>query len=309
MIQLKNIVKKYNNLVAVNDLSLEVNSGEVLGLLGPNGAGKSTTMKIISGYIIPDEGDAIVNGVSVRENHVEAKKNIGYMPENNPLYKEMLVDEAIKFSLEVHNVPKSLYSERIEYVVEATGISEVFYRPIGELSKGYKQRVGLAQSLVHFPKVLILDEPTEGLDPNQRNEIRNLIKNLGKDRTVIISTHVMQEVEAMCSRIVIVNKGKIVLDGDQNTIKQGNFKRHEIEFQIVSRTLSTLEDDVTALSVELIQVFQNNNGVFHARVGVPDSVMFYENLATLIKSKDIVIHKLETRQQNLEDIFRELTQN
>lgn len=225
MIKLSKITKKYGKINAVDNLSLEIKNSEIVALLGPNGAGKSTTMKLISGYLMPDLGKVEIDGLDLKDNLIESQRKIGYMPENNPLYKEMLVRDAIQFSMELHGVKKSLWKERIDYVVKSTGIQNVYYRPISQLSKGYKQRVGLAQVLVHDPKILILDEPTEGLDPNQRLEIRNLIKSLGKERTVLISTHVMQEVEAMCTRVVIINRGKVVYDESIEKTTQALAKR------------------------------------------------------------------------------------
>lgn len=212
MIKINQIVKTYGNIIALDHISTEIGTGEVVGLIGPNGAGKSTTMKIITGFLVPDHGDVFIDGINVNIDPVSCKKIIGYMPENNPLYKDSQVKDVIGLSLKLHNVPKHLWHERIDFVVEKIGISQVYYREINTLSKGFKQRVGLASVLVHNPKILILDEPTEGLDPNQRFEIRNLIKTLGKDKTIIVSTHVMQEIEAMCSRVILINKGRIALD-------------------------------------------------------------------------------------------------
>lgn len=212
MIKIDQIVKTYGDIVAVDHISTEIKTGEVVGLIGPNGAGKSTTMKIITGFLTPDSGEVLIDNISVNENPIYTKSIIGYMPENNPLYKDSQVKDIIKLSLKLHNIPKAQWEDSIDYAVNSTGIGEVYYRDVNTLSKGYKQRVGLAQVLVHNPKILILDEPTEGLDPNQRFEIRNLIKTLGKDKTIIVSTHVMQEVEAMCSRVILINRGRIVID-------------------------------------------------------------------------------------------------
>jgi ABC-2 type transport system ATP-binding protein len=305
MIELKNVTKKYSTQTAVNKISLKIKTGEIVGLLGPNGAGKSTTMKVISGFIVPDEGNVVVENIDVKENPVGAKSKIGYMPENNPLYKDMLVKDAITYALELHSIAKADRKERIKYVVAATGLEKVYYRPINELSKGYKQRVGLALVLVHDPKVLILDEPTEGLDPNQRTEIRNLIKKLGKDRTVIISTHVMQEVEAMCSRIIIINKGEIVKDAKKEDLAKSNLKYSLINLKIKS-TKSKVNLKFKS-EVEVAPVKASDKSMYEFEIKAKDTDKFFEELTDQIKKNDWIVYELKQEQQNLEDLFKELT--
>lgn len=207
-IEVKNITKLYGEQKALDSITFSVNKGEIVGFLGPNGAGKSTLMKILTTYLTADEGDAIVNNYNVQTQSKQVQQSVGYLPEHNPLYLDLYVREYLEFNADLHRVPKS----RIEEVIELTGLGPESHKKIGELSKGYRQRVGLATALLHNPEVLILDEPTTGLDPNQLVEIRTLIKNIGKDKTVFLSTHIMQEVEAICDRIIIINKGKIVED-------------------------------------------------------------------------------------------------
>jgi ABC-2 type transport system ATP-binding protein len=306
MIEIKNVTKKYNEHVAINDLTLGISSGEVVGLLGPNGAGKSTTMKVISGILLPDHGDVHIENESIRKNQINVKRKIGFMPENNPLYKDMLVSEAIQFAMDIHSIPKNRQKKRVDEVVDSTGIGEVFYRPIGELSKGYKQRVGLAQVLVHDPKVLILDEPTEGLDPNQRIQIRNLIQNLGKDRTVIISTHVMQEVEAMCSRIIIINNGKVVIDGQKGDIARKKFDVSQIMIKVKGeKVFSTIKNN--NIPYESIEESSLGHGMTILKVNTKDDEGFIVEFSRLSKQNDWIIFELIPQQQNLEDLFRELT--
>jgi len=310
MIKLQNVTKKYGENVALDGISLEINSGEVVGLLGPNGAGKSTTMKIITGYLIPDSGDVTMENKSVQDNMVFAKNQIGYMPENNPLYKEMIVEEALNLAMDLHKVPKKERKSRIKYAVNATGIQSVFYRPISELSKGYKQRVGLAQVLVHNPKILILDEPTEGLDPNQRNEIRSLIKNLGKDRTVVVSTHVMQEVEAMCNRIIIINKGKVVLDDSKESITTKRFNSNEIVLALKSATKDGRkinQNDLEGLKVKSIMEINDDKNIAKFRLSSTNLDELFKDINEMVKKNNWIIYELSTKQQNLEDLFRELT--
>ena len=209
MLKVKKLVKKYDKFIAVNDISFEINKGEILGFLGPNGAGKSTTMNIISGYIKATSGEVLIGDYNVEKNPIDAKKLIGYLPENPPLYIDMKVSEYIKFVVELKNVNKEDRKDEIDRVISLTGLDEVKGRLIRNLSKGYKQRVGIAQAIVGNPDLVILDEPTVGLDPNQIIEIRNLIKSLKNEHTVIISTHILSEVDMLCDKVIIINKGEI----------------------------------------------------------------------------------------------------
>lgn len=220
------LTKKFGEQTALNDVNINIGNNEIIGLLGPNGAGKSTLMKSITGVLKIDEGQVLFNGKNIAEDGTEARKNIGFLPENNPLYHEMYVKEYLNFVAEIHKVPK----QRIEEVIDLVGITPEKSKKIGQLSKGYKQRVGLAQAILHQPDLLILDEPTNGLDPNQIIEIRNVIKEIGKEKTVILSTHIMQEVEALCSRVILIHKGNIVQDSPVEEFK-GKFESLEEAFQ------------------------------------------------------------------------------
>ena len=215
-IYIKNVSKFYGEQAALQSVSLDIKKGEVVGFLGPNGAGKSTLMKIITCYLSPTFGEVKVCGEDVQEDSLSVRSKVGYLPEHNPLYLEMYIKEYLEFIAGVYNSPK----ERISKMIKMTGITAEQHKKIGELSKGYRQRVGLAAALIHNPEVLILDEPTTGLDPNQLSEIRSLIKEIGKDKTVLLSTHIMQEVDKMCSRVVIINKGKIVDDQSISSLKE-----------------------------------------------------------------------------------------
>jgi ABC-2 type transport system ATP-binding protein len=216
-IEVSQLTRMYGEQKAVDDISFRLNKGEIVGFLGPNGAGKSTTMKIITGYIKPDSGTAVVGGINVQQDPIAAKKKIGYLPEANPLYYDMYVHEYLDFIADVHRVPHR--KEKINSIINTVGLSPERKKRTGQLSKGYKQRVGLAAALVHDPEVLVLDEPTTGLDPNQIIEIRELIRQLGKDKTVLFSTHILQEVEALCDRVIIINKGKLVADSSLRELK------------------------------------------------------------------------------------------
>ena len=218
-IRIDHLTKYYGSQAAVDDISFQVSAGEVLGFLGPNGAGKSTTMKMICGLIAPNKGTIAVGGKSVSEDPGEVRRMIGYLPESNPLYEDMPVLDLLRFAARVQGVPKDQQLLRIREMVDVCGLGDEKHKKVGELSKGYRQRVGLAQAMVHDPQVLILDEPTTGLDPNQIVEIRALIKELGQAKTVIFSTHILPEVEAICDRILIINKGKIVADGAPSLLR------------------------------------------------------------------------------------------
>lgn len=217
-IQVNHLSKRYGSQWAVNDLSFEIPTGEIVGFLGPNGAGKSTTMKILTGYIPASSGDAVVCGFNLNTDSLSVRKRVGYLPEHNPLYLDMYVTEYLQFSASMAGV--SQIKSAVEKAIDLTQLSPERNKKIGQLSKGYRQRVGLAQALIHDPEVLILDEPTSGLDPNQVVEMRNVIKNLGENKTVLLSTHIMQEVEAMCSRVILLNHGKIIADDTLEGLKQ-----------------------------------------------------------------------------------------
>src|SRR6187551_1924282 len=224
-IEVKNLLKVYGEQKAVNDISFKVSKGEIVGFLGPNGAGKSTTMKIITGYLEKTSGEAFVCGMNVADQPLETKKKIGYLPELNALYYDMYVREYLAFVAEIHKVESRKLSgqkSKIESVIELTGLTVESKKKIGQLSKGYKQRVGLAAALIHDPEVLILDEPTSGLDPNQIIEIRNVIKEQGKNKTVLFSSHILQEVQAICDRVIIINKGELVADDTLNNLQKNN---------------------------------------------------------------------------------------
>ncbi len=312
MIKVKNISKSYGDLKAVDDISFEIESGEIVGLLGPNGAGKSTTMRIVAGFLFPDAGEVIIDEKSLQENPVYGKSLIGYMPENNPLYKDVLVKDAIKFALEFNHFPVKRHQERIDFVVEATGLEKVFYKPISELSKGYRQRVGLAKVLSYDPKILILDEPTEGLDPNQRAEIRKLIKGLGRDKTIIISTHVMQEVNAMCSRMIIIKDGEIILDNDKDEVIEQESTTGWIEIQLKGDDVKT---KITKLEkkdiLTRVKLKKTKEGIKRLRVKLSDDKdsynKFSRELSSMIAQNKWEILTMNSEKKSLEELFTQLT--
>ena len=224
-LEIKNLTKKFGEQTALNNINIEIKKNEIIGLLGPNGAGKSTLMKSIVGVLKVDEGEIIFDGKNIAENEIQTKEKIGFLPENNPLYNEMYVKEYLQFVADIHKIQK----EKVDEIIDLVGITPEKSKKISQLSKGYKQRVGLAQAILHEPDLLILDEPTNGLDPNQIIEIRNVIKEIGKEKTVILSTHIMQEVEALCSRVILIHQGEIVQDTGIEEFK-GKFSNLEEAF-------------------------------------------------------------------------------
>jgi len=241
------VVKDYGNQKALNEISFSINSGEIVGFLGPNGAGKSTMMKIITTYIEPTSGSVNVNGFDIFDKSIEVRRSIGYLPEHNPLYLDFYVKEYLNFHADIHKVDE----QRVSEIIDLVGLIDIRGKKIGQLSKGYRQRVGLAAALLHDPEVLILDEPTTGLDPNQLKEIRNLIKEIGKTRTVLLSTHIMQEVEAMCDRVVIINKGNIVADRKLSDFlsEQNQVIQVEFDLSVEEQFLKTLPNLKEAINV------------------------------------------------------------
>ncbi|MBN1618166.1 ATP-binding cassette domain-containing protein [Candidatus Dojkabacteria bacterium] len=301
MIEIKNIYKSFGPIHAVNGISLSIDKGEILGLLGPNGAGKSTTMRMITGYLFPDKGSIKIQGQDMKENSEEIQKIIGYMPENNPIYKSMLVEELLKLVLRLRQIP--IDQNIIDKVVEQTGLEDVYYRPIGQLSKGYQQRVGLAQALIHDPEILILDEPTEGLDPNQRNEIRKLVRNISQEKTIIISTHVMQEVSAMCNRIVIINNGKIVADGDQKTLT--NRDSEIVEFSAEGKNI---EEQLKKIqTVKIVKKIESQNNIELFELATKADKNFYKELGEITAANRWIVYKINEKVDSLEDVFYSLT--
>jgi ABC-2 type transport system ATP-binding protein len=301
-ISVQSLTKIYGTQKAVNNISFEIPKGQIVGFLGPNGAGKSTTMKMITSYLPPTEGTAVVCGFDVQAQSMELRKHIGYLPEQNPLYYDMYVREYLELTAGIHQIEKSKKSTRIEEMVKMTGLTKEAHKKIGTLSKGYKQRVGLAQAMIHNPDVLILDEPTSGLDPNQIVEIRDLIINIGKEKTVLLSTHIMQEVEAMCSRIIIINNGTIVADDNiQNLQKVGNN----------STLMVTFEKPIAREMIEKIngvgKIEDMGNMRWKLYTAKPDELR--KSVMQWALNNDVNISSLQSETQSMEDVFRAATQD
>ena len=301
-IVLKDLTKTYGSQRAIDNISFSIDSGEIVGFLGPNGAGKSTTMKILCGYIPQTSGLAQIMGMEVSKDPISVKKRIGYLPELNPLYPDMYVAEYLMFISDIHKIKGS--KEAIERVIESTGLSLERKKKIGQLSKGYKQRVGLAQALLNDPEVLILDEPTSGLDPNQVTEIRKLILSLGKDKTILLSSHIMQEVEAMCSRVIIINKGKIVADDKVEVVKQTLSKKK-------STTVVKFRSDIDVKKLRaksgVSEVIASEGSTY--RVVAESDIDLPELLFNFAIESKIIILEQKEEVESLESVFQQLTKN
>jgi len=305
LLALKNVSKRFDGVTAVDGASFEVDRGEVVGFLGPNGAGKSTTMRLITQFYEPDTGEVLFDGFPLAERSREAKRRIGYLPENNPLYGDMLVAEYLDFIARLRELHGPEAKQALDDAVARTGIGDVFYRPIGELSKGYRQRVGLAQAILHRPDLLVLDEPTEGLDPNQRVEIRRLISDLGKERTVILSTHVLPEVRHTCSRLLVIHRGKITADGSVDAL--------------ATRAEGAVRLTVEAEGAGVAEAIGGLDGVVSvdetkhrgARIAITFSADASRDVRpavfALAKEKGWILYELHQEARDLEDLFRELT--
>lgn len=310
-IKVENLTKYYGDHPAVKDISFTINTGEIVGFLGPNGAGKSTTMKMITTYLTPTNGKITVEGEDTEDNSLKVRSKIGYLPEQNPLYLDMNVVDYLEYSAKLESVPKEKIDGSIKKILKDCGLEEVKHMDIGQLSKGFRQRVGLAQAMIHDPQVLILDEPTSGLDPNQIIEIRNLIKNIGKEKTLILSTHILQEVQAVCDRVLIINKGEIVADGTPDELQnkfQGQViikltikKDDGLNVDMLSHELKSIDgiDEVSLLSEDENQLYIE----VHATKGKD----LREEISKKAVEKKFLLLGLHQETTSLEDIFRELT--
>jgi ABC-2 type transport system ATP-binding protein len=305
LIALNNVTKSFGPTVAVDDVSVTVDRGEVVGFLGPNGAGKSTTMRLVTNYLEPEKGAVLIDGTDVRDDPVAVRRRIGYLPENNPLYPDMLVSEYLRFVGDLRGVEVDGPGSAVDDAVQATGIAEVFYRPIGELSKGYKQRLGLAAAILHRPDFLILDEPTEGLDPNQRQEIRKLIREVGKDHTVLLSTHVLPEVQETCRRIIVIHEGKIVADGSTDELLTRASGTRTIVVEVEGQGLDQAISSVAG--VEEIADREEREGRTRMILAVGSGPDPRPEIFRLAKEKDWVLWELHEEMGSLQDLFSQLT--
>lgn len=305
MISIENLSKYYDDVCAVDNLSLEIPEGQILGLLGPNGAGKSTTLRILTGYLPPSEGTIFVNGLDVRKEAIEVKKLIGYLPESSPIYPDMLVYDYLDYIAQVRGIDKNLKTDRLKKLSGLCGIRDVMHKSVSSLSKGYKQRVGLALAMMSDPKILVLDEPTSGLDPNQIAEIRTIIKEIGKEKTVIFSTHILSEAEATCDRIVIVNKGKTAADGSMDELKSSARSDHKISLSLRDAKQDEAEKILSEIDgVSEISCIKKEGQLDFSLNASRD---LRAEIYLTVKNREWILLELLQEQKSLENIFRILT--
>lgn len=306
MIQVTNLTKKYGATMAVDDVSFTVKTGEILGFLGPNGAGKTTTMKILTCFMPATQGSVTVDSLDVFDQSLEVRRKIGYLPESTPLYTDMNVTEYLSFVAGIRGINKSQLKTRLDAVVTVCGLTEVLRKEIGELSKGFKQRVGLAQAMIHNPDILILDEPTSGLDPNQIVEIRNLIKKLGEEKTVILSTHILPEVQATCDRVLIINRGKLVADGTPDELTSQFHGDEQIQLSVAGTTPDLLRSALTSLpGIAWLEVTAGKEML--ARITAERGTDLREPLFRCIVNQGWTLLELHRERTSLEQVFRQLT--
>ena len=308
MIQVENLTKNYKDICAVDQINFDIQKGEILGLLGPNGAGKTTTLRMLTGFLQPSAGTIRVKDYTVDKDALEIKKLLGYLPEEAPLYQDMLAFDYLNYVADIRDIPKSDKLARIRQLADLCGINEVLHQPIGELSKGYKQRVGLAHAMMNDPEILVLDEPTSGLDPNQIVEIRKIIKRIGKEKTIIFSTHILSEAEATCDRIVIINQGKIVADGSADLLKKSSSQSNVIHMILQHADFKTLEKICQAINgLEQIECVEETDSHLQVRLSCRASEDLRADIYRKIKDTEWILLDFHQETQNLETIFRQLT--
>tara|TARA_B110000263_G_scaffold12544_1_gene10549 strand:- start:1414 stop:2349 length:936 start_codon:yes stop_codon:yes gene_type:complete len=309
MIEVKKLYKNYGNVRAVQGIDFSIKDGEIVGFLGSNGAGKSTTLKILSGYLSPSSGQISINNLDIMKDSHEIKKIIGYLPESNPLYNDMMVYDLLEFTAKIRKIPNNEFKDALDKVVMQCGLNGILHKNVGACSKGYKQRVGLACAMIHNPKILILDEPVTGLDPNQIVEIRELIKNLGKEKLVIMSSHILQEIEATVDRIIIIDQGKIIADGSTKKIINSNKGNIQLQLEIIGakkEELKNLENEISNIKISKILKLKSGYiiNLEYAQKNDPREQLF----KLIVKSKWTLL-EMTPKSENLEDIFRKLTGN
>ena len=303
-ILVQNVSKIFGSRIAVNDVSFSINKGEVIGFLGPNGAGKSTTMRLLTSYYTQNSGNIFIDSINTKDSDIETRKKIGYLPESNPLYGEMLVKDYLRLIGDLRDLTKSDYKNNLSNAIDETGIHEYYYSPINQLSKGYRQRVGLAQAILHQPEILILDEPTEGLDPNQRVSMRNLIKSLGEQRTIMLSTHVLQEVETTCSKIILINKGKLIAEGTVGDILESQNKNQSVELEIIGDNIQSKLNSIDGIKdIELT----DNKELKKFHISLEDGADPRKEIFNKAVKENWIIVNMNKTSPKLEDVFKFLT--
>lgn len=309
MIQVENLTKYYHDFCAVDQISFDVKKGEILGLLGPNGAGKTTTLRMLTGYFLPSSGTIRVKNFSIGENLLAVKNLMGYLPESAPLYRNMLIYDYLDYVAKIRGLTRDERLTRIRHLADLCGLDEIMHKPIDELSRGLKQRVGLAHAMMSDPEILILDEPTSGLDPNQIAEIRTIIRQIGKEKTVILSTHILSEAEVTCDRVVIINRGKIVADDrTENLIKRAG-RDHFIHLSLLKAAFPEVEKELTEIDgiTAIKHLDETEDDMLKLRLTCKTTMDIRENIYQTIKKSDWILMEFYKKTQNLETIFRELT--
>lgn len=308
MIKIENLTKYYGDFRAVDNISFTVNDGEILGFLGPNGAGKTTTLKMLTCFMPPTDGNILYDNMSVREHSMEIRRMIGYLPENAPIYEYMSIREYLEYICDLRDIAGARRKDRMDAMIETCGLSKMMGKDIGELSKGYRQRVGIAQAMIHEPRVLILDEPTVGLDPNQIVEIRNLVKDVGKEKTVILSTHILSEVEATCNRVVIVSSGEIVADGTPDSLQDRMAGETTLTLQVKGDAAEMADAFSVVDGVEkILSLDGDDNGTARLEIGIKRGFDVREDIFRKTVEKGWVILEMHQHKTNLEEVFRQLT--
>jgi len=308
MIHAENLTKYYHDLCAVDHINLDIKKGEIVGFLGPNGAGKTTTMRMLTGFFKPTSGSIHVKEYDIEENPLEIKQLLGYLPESAPLYHEMLTYDYLNYVADIRQLDRKKKTARISELADLCGIREVMHKPVGELSKGYKQRVGLAHAMINDPELLVLDEPTSGLDPNQIVEIRDIIKNIGMEKTVLLSTHILSEAEATCDRVIIIDQGKIVADADIDALKQSVGGEYIINITLKNAAIEEVEREFKPVDwITGIKTMDEDKTVLRAKVTCNASRDIREDLYKMIKNRDWILLEFHQEARSLEKIFMELT--
>lgn len=308
MILIDKLTKYYGDSCAVDEISFEIKKGEVLGLLGPNGAGKTTTMRILTCYLKPTSGNITVKDCNISEHALEIKKLIGYLPESAPLYPDMLVYDYLKFVADIRKIEKAGIDSRLKELADMCGINEVMHKPVNELSKGYKQRVGLAHAMMDDPEILVLDEPTSGLDPNQIVEIRDIIRKIGKEKTIILSTHILSEAEATCDRIVIINKGRIVADGATEELKREAGSDYIVNISVMHGNFDDIKDSFKSIpEVGDVILTGSHNGSTDFHIACSGKKDVRPDIYDVIRNNNWPLLEFHRETRTLENIFRELT--
>jgi len=308
MIQIENLTKHYGLLCAVDKINIDIHQGEILGLLGPNGAGKTTTLRMLTGFLQPTSGSIHVKDYAIDKEALQIKKLMGYLPESAPLYHDMLAYDYLNYVADIREISNDRKLTRIRQLADLCGINEVMHQPISELSKGYKQRVGLAHAMMNDPEILVLDEPTSGLDPNQIVEIRQIIKRIGKEKTIILSTHILSEAEATCDRVVIINRGKIVADGSTESLKASGSDNKFVHLSLQNADFKSVDKEFASIDgITGIQRLDETEYQLDVRVDCRSTVDLRAEIYDRIKQTDWIVLDFHQKTQTLETIFRELT--